>query len=73
MPKEALDLIPGALAIDYNGTETPLPREEFVKRLRGKDGLICHIISAIDEEVLAAAPTLKVVANVAVGFNNIDV
>src|SRR5258705_12283905 len=37
------------------------------------DGLICHIISAIDDEVLAGAPTVKVVANVAVGYNNIDV
>ena len=31
------------------------------------------IISAIDDEVLAATPTVKVVANVAVGYNNIDV
>ena len=66
-------MIPKDLVIDYNETDTPLPREELIERLRGKDGLICHIISAIDEEVLAAAPTLKVVANVAVGFNNIDV
>jgi glyoxylate reductase len=73
LPKEALDMIPKDLVIDYNETDTPLPREELIERLRGKDGLICHIISAIDEEVLAAAPTLKVVANVAVGFNNIDV
>ena len=73
LPKEALDMIPKDLVIDYNETDTPLPREELIERLRGKDGLICHIISAIDEEVLAAAPTLKIVANVAVGFNNIDV
>ena len=44
-----------------------------MRRLRGKDGLICHIISTIDDEVLAAGPGLKVVSNVAVGFNNIDV
>lgn len=73
LPKEALDLIPRNVTIDYNSGDTPLPREDFVRRLRGKDGLICHIISAITEEILAAAPTLKVVANVAVGFNNIDV
>src|SRR6185503_9664064 len=36
-------------------------------------GLVCHITSTIDDEVLAAAPTVKVVANVAVGYNNIDV
>ena len=73
LPKEALDMIPKDIMVDYHDRDTPLPREEFIKRLRGKDGLICQIISAINEEVLAAAPTLKVVANVAVGFNNIDV
>jgi glyoxylate reductase len=41
-------------------------------RLRGKDGLVCHIITTIDEEVLAASPSLRVVSNVAVGYNNID-
>jgi glyoxylate reductase len=73
LPQEALDLIPGDYQVDYNGTDVPLPKTELTHRLRGKDGLICHIVSAIDDEVLAAAPGLKVVANVAVGFNNIDV
>jgi glyoxylate reductase len=35
--------------------------------------LICHIISTIDDELLAACPGLKVISNVAVGYNNIDV
>ena len=73
LPKEALDLIPKGTTVDYNSGDTALPKAEFLARLRGKDGLICHIISTIDDEVLAAAPTLKVVANVAVGYNNIDV
>jgi len=73
LPKEALDLIPKGTTVDYNSGDTALPKAEFLARLRGKDGLICHIISTIDDEVLAAAPTLKGVANVAVGYNNIDV
>jgi glyoxylate reductase len=73
LPKEALDLIPKDISVDYNSTDTPLPKSQLLTRLKGKDGLICHIVSAIDEEVLAATPTLKVVANVAVGYNNIDV
>src|SRR5437763_1472224 len=73
LPKEALDLIPKEIIVDYNGADTPLPKAELLARLKGKDGLVCHIVSAIDDEVLAAAPTLKVVANVAVGYNNIDV
>ena len=73
LPEEALDLIPRDITVDYNGADTPLPKAELLARLKGKDGLVCHIVSAIDDEVLAAAPTLKVVANVAVGYNNIDV
>ena len=73
LPREALDLVPGDIAVDFNDTDRLLPKPELIRRLRGKDGLVCHIISTIDDEVLAAAPTLRVVANVAVGFNNIDV
>ncbi len=73
LPKEALALIPRDTSVDYNGGDTPLPRAEFLARLEGKDGLICHIVSTVNDEALAAAPTLKVVANVAVGYNNIDV
>ncbi|HXH81415.1 MAG TPA: D-glycerate dehydrogenase, partial [Candidatus Tectomicrobia bacterium] len=65
-------LIPSAIDVDYHASDVPLDRAELIRRLRGRDGLICHITSAIDEEVLAS-PALKVVANVAVGFNNIDV
>jgi len=66
-------LIPSEVSVDYNDSLTALSKPELIARLRGKDGLICHIISSIDDEVLAAAPTVKVVANVAVGYNNIDV
>jgi len=59
--------------VDYNETDTPLPKSELMTRLRGKDGLICQIITTVDDEVLAQAPSLRVVANVAVGYNNIDV
>src|SRR5438093_922845 len=73
LPGEALALIPRDVAVDYHDSLEALSRPDLIARLRGKDGLICHILSAIDDEVLAATPTLKVVANVAVGYNNIDV
>src|SRR5437763_14730519 len=72
LPAEARTMIPPEIKVDYHDTDQPLPKAELIKRLQGKDGLLCHIISAIDDEVLAAAPTVKVVANVAVGYNNID-
>jgi glyoxylate reductase len=66
-------LIPKDIAVDYHDSLDALPRSELMARIRGKDGLICHILSTVDDELLAAVPTLKVVANVAVGYNNIDV
>ena len=73
LPQEALRLIPPEISAEFNDSDQPLPKTELIRRLRDKDGLICHIISSVDDEVLAAAPGLKVVSNVAVGFNNIDV
>jgi glyoxylate reductase len=73
LPDEAIQLIPKDISVELNDNDQPLPKAELLRRLRGKDGLICHIISAIDDEILAGAPGLKVVSNVAVGFNNIDV
>jgi len=73
LPQAARDLIPKDVSVDYNETDTPLPKSELMTRLRGKDGLICQIITTVDDEVLAQAPSLRVVANVAVGYNNIDV
>ena len=73
LPQEARALIPKDIAVDFNDSDVPITKAELIRRLRGKDGLICHIISTIDDEVMASAPTLKVVSNVAVGFNNIDV
>ena len=73
LPAEARQLVPSDIRVEYNDTDQPLPKADLIKRLQGKDGLVCHIISTIDDEVLAAAPDLKVVSNVAVGYNNIDV
>jgi len=73
LPSEARALIPGDLDVDYNDSDLPLLKVELVRRLLGKQGLICQIVTPVDDEVLAACPTVRVVANVAVGYNNIDV
>jgi len=48
-------------------------REEVLRRVRDREGLVCLLTEKINEEFLRAAPKLRVVANVAVGFDNIDV
>jgi glyoxylate reductase len=50
------------------------PRAEVLRRVSGKDALVCLLTEKIDSELLdAAGPNLRIVANVAVGFDNIDV
>ena len=48
-------------------------RDELVTGCRDKDALVCLLTEKVDADVLAAAPTVKIVANVAVGFDNLDI
>lgn len=60
--------------VDYWTGEDRPSREEFLKRVAGKDALVCLLTEKIDDEMLdAAGPNLRIVANVAVGYDNIDV
>ncbi len=59
--------------MDLHAGDKPLSKTELMKRLKGRQGLVCLITDAIDATVLESSPDLKVVSNVAVGFNNIDV
>jgi glyoxylate reductase len=52
---------------------TSLTRGDLIARLKGHSGLICLITDLIDDALLAACPDLRVISNVAVGFNNVDV
>lgn len=50
-----------------------IPRAELLKRAVGKDALICLPTDKIDGELLDAAPTVRLVASVSVGYDHIDV
>lgn len=73
IPHTALDIVTAACEAEVNTGDTHLPQAELMARVQGKDGLLCLLTDDIDEAVLAAGAQLKVVANVAVGFDNIDV
>lgn len=72
LPAPAIELVPPDVDVDYNGFERALTKPELISRLRGRQGLICQIVDTVDDEVLATEG-LRVVSNVAVGYNNIDV
>src|SRR5579863_8089350 len=56
----------------WNGSERP-SREELLRKVKDKEGLICLLTEKVNEELLRAAPKLRIASNVAVGFDNIDV
>ncbi len=50
-----------------------VPREEVKRRLRDCEGMVALLSVRVDDDLLAAAPRLRAVANYAVGYNNLDV
>lgn len=50
-----------------------ISRKELINGVKWCDGLLCLLTDKIDKEILDANPHLKIVANYAVGFNNIDI
>ena len=50
-----------------------LSREQLLQRVKGKQGVVVAALDKIDKDVIDAGSDLKVIANVAVGYNNLDV
>lgn len=83
MPPKVLltqKLLPEAMAYLKNHVDFELAAEEgfpthedIMAKIKNKQGLLCLLTEKIDKEIIDAAPDLKVIANCAVGFNNIDV
>ncbi len=70
---EARNILEAGCDVEY-WTETERPtRDEFLRRVKDKEGLVCLLTEKINEEMLRAAPKLRIAANVAVGYDNIDV
>jgi glyoxylate reductase len=74
IPEVALEKLKKSHEVISWGEETPISRDEMLKRVSGANIIVSLLTEKIDEEVLASAGNdLKAVCNVAVGYNNIDV
>ncbi len=75
IPQIGIDILKRELGgCDVNTSDKPLPKDELKAQVKGRTGIVCLLTDMIDGEILdAAGPQLKVVSNVAVGYNNIDV
>src|SRR5690349_13696460 len=50
-----------------------LSKDELIQRIRGKQAIVVAALDKIDKDVIDAGSDLKIIANVAVGYNNLDV
>jgi glyoxylate reductase len=73
IPQEGLDIVLAECDAEVNVDDKHLSPAELVDKVKGKAGLLCLLTDDINEAILDASPQLKVVANVAVGYNNIDI
>ncbi len=73
LPESALDRLNGAVEWSVNPDDRVLDRDELLAAVADVDGLLSLLTDTIDAELFDAAPNLKIVANYAVGYNNIDV
>ncbi len=73
LPSSVLSKLHAIADVDVYTGESAIPADQLRARVADKDALVCLLTDTVDRTVLDAAPALKIVANVAVGYNNIDV
>jgi glyoxylate reductase len=74
LPDAAMRIVEAACEVSLWGSaEEPLPRDALLRAVGDVEGLLCLLTDRVDAELLEAAPRLRVVATMAVGYDNIDV
>ncbi|MCU1241226.1 MAG: D-glycerate dehydrogenase [Candidatus Acidoferrum typicum] len=69
----AQQILNASCEVDYWTQPERISKEELFRRIADKEGLVCLLTEKVNEELLAAAPKLRIAANVAVGYDNITV
>ena len=73
IPENGPDLLREHFTVRQWDSDDVIPRDVLLREVQDADGLLSLLTEPINDEVLDAAPNLKVVANLAVGFDNFDV
>lgn len=74
MTEQTLVRLAEVFDLDLHDSDKPLPRDEFLARAAGVGGILATLADRVDAELLQrAGPNLRVIANFAVGLDNIDV
>lgn len=73
LPQPAMDRLAQVCDYEVGVEQGVVSRQHLLTGLHDADGLVCLLTDSIDREVIEAGTRLRVIANVAVGYNNIDV
>ena len=73
LPDEAMQIVRAAANVDVWPEDCPPPRDTLLEKAAAVDGLLCLLTDRIDAELLDSTPRLKVVSQMAVGYDNIDI
>ena len=73
LPEEALSLLRRCGEMSLWEKDEVIPRDILLREAQETEALLCMVTEQIDEELLAHAPRLRIVANMAVGYDNVDV
>jgi len=73
LPEAAMKRLEDFFDLRVNPHDRALEHDELLQELFDAQALICLLSDRIDQDVINAAPQLKVISNYAVGYNNIDV
>ena len=72
LPSSVISKLQASASVDLY-TDGAMPPDELHARIADKDGVVCVLTDAIDKRVIDAGQKLKIIANIAVGFDNIDI
>ena len=72
LPEKGIEMLKEHELDIYEG-DAPPDKQEIIERVKNKDILISLLTDPIDKDVISVSPTLKMIANYAVGYDNIDV
>jgi lactate dehydrogenase-like 2-hydroxyacid dehydrogenase len=72
LPGNALDRLAAEHEVEVWPERLPPTAAELRGRAAGAEGLLCLLTDRVDAELVAACPRLRVISNLAVGFDNVD-
>lgn len=69
---EALEYLKDRTDYEIGGAGRTMTKKEIIEKIHDKKGMLSQLVDDIDKEIIDSGPSLKIIANCAVGYNNID-